>query len=122
MRVGRLYSLIVLVVYSISIIPSFLFHNHHHSHNHIEGHCQSVKESKEDHIDCTHSSHYGEVIEDCFLCSNYAVYEHFSDVNITEYNDNLFVDKIFPFYQRLSLSDCINNHNKSPPTLIVLYS
>lgn len=120
MKINKIYAFIILVIYCISLTPSLIFHEHNDSHNHDElSHCQHEIKIVTNHIDCSHDKHYESLHEDCILCNYHAVYDHILGIQKREYNNILFVDKIYQLCERLYLHEVINSHNKSPPVSVI---
>ena len=120
-RFSNLYVLLMLVVYSISIIPSFIPHEHGdlHDHNHNElSYCESITENLSQHIDCSHKHHLNNLKEDCFLCEYFSINDYLFSLFMIESKNRLITEQDYELCKRLNLRSFINYLNKSPPILI----
>ena len=121
LNMGKLCAFIILVLYCVSLAPSFMFHEHSDTHNHNHdglSHCKSLTETLNQHLDCPHEHHLSKLKENCFLCKHCTVYDHLFSVHIVESNNRLIIEKDYELCEKLNLQEFINYLNKSPPVLI----
>jgi hypothetical protein len=119
-RIEKLYVFIILIIYCISFIPSFIIHDHSHDTTHYNksSDCESFTENIDHHINCSHEHHLNKLHEDCFLCDYYISYDHLSFFFMIESNDRSVIVKSDKVFDRVNSREFINLSNKSPPVLI----
>jgi len=119
LRKSKLYAFIVSIIYCISLVPSFIIHEHSDSHNHDElSYCESITENLNKHTNCSHKYHLNKLHEDCILCDHYIPYDHLSLSFMIESNDRPFIVEDYEVCDRINSRESINLSNKSPPVLI----
>ena len=119
-RISKLYAFIVLIIYCISLVPSFIIHDHSDdtTHHNESSDCESLTENLEHHSDCSHEQHLIKVHGDCFLCDHCIFYDHLSSFFMIESNDRPVIVKSYKICDRVNSRESINLSNKSPPVLI----
>ena len=69
-NIEKLHAFIILVLYCVSLAPSFISHEHSdtHNHNHDElSYCKSITETLNQHLDCLHEQHLKQVKRKLFF-------------------------------------------------------
>ena len=119
-RISKLYAFIVLIIYCISLVPSFIIHDHSDdtTHHNESSDCESLTKNLEHHSHYSHEQHLNKVHEDCFLCDHYIFYDHLSSFFMIESNDRPVIVKSYKICDRVNSKESINLSNKSPPVLI----
>ena len=122
---NKILSMILLVIYCITISPYFLFHNHtqnhdhhNHSHNHDHDeslHCEYIFQNLDDTKNCSHQSHVLNLKQKCHICDYITCFDkaiHSSQLNFGIVFLNIDIIQI---YYSLLLDDNTIYLNKSPP-------
>ena len=114
-------SLAILIVYCISLAPSFISHEHDNLHNHNQNelsYCENITENLNQHIHCSHKHHFSNLKNDCFLCDYFAINDYLGLIHMIEPNNRLVAKKDYGLCKKLNLQEFINYLNKSPPILV----
>ena len=115
----QIISVLVLVIYMISLSPHIILHDHNHDHNHDHSHelsyCDNLFQDSDYNTNCSHQSHVINLKERCHIC------DHCTNFDKVVFNHSIPFDipvcnvDIIEIYQSLYLHDETTYPNKSPP-------
>ena len=111
--IKELLSLVILITYLFSFLPSVISHDHSHDEGLA---CEDLSEEVDLHSDCLHAEHMQEKKE-CVLCDYDAFYEHAIFFNSTQFKTKIFINDTHQVSKRVCLKQKTKQSNKSPPIL-----
>tara|TARA_B100000214_G_scaffold274157_1_gene204285 strand:- start:285 stop:680 length:396 start_codon:yes stop_codon:yes gene_type:complete len=124
---NKILSVILLVIYCITISPYFLFHNHdhhhshnhdhHHSHNHELSNCEYALQKANNTKNCSHQSHILNLKHKCHICDYVSYFDKAICAKALNFSIAFLNIDILQISYCLLLDDNTIYLNKSPPYL-----
>ena len=119
----QIISVLVIVVYMISLLPHIILHNHSDDHSHDDCHhashelsfCDNLFKEADYKTNCSHQSHVINLKEGCHICDHFTVSDKAVFANIIQYGTVFVNIDIIEKYQPIYLHDNTTYLNKSPP-------
>ena len=117
---NKILSVVLLVIYCITVSPYFLFHNHDHNHkdhNHELSHCEYTLQKSNDTKNCSHQSHILNLKHKCHICDYVSFFDKVICAKALNFSIAFLNIDILQISYCLLLDDNTIYLNKSPPYL-----
>ena len=116
---NKMFSVMLLVIYCITISPYFLFHNHdhNHDHNHELSHCEYTLQKSNDTKNCSHQSRILNLKHKCHICDYVSYFDNAICAKALNFSIAFLNIDILQISYYLLLDDNTIYLNKSPPYL-----
>ena len=125
---NKILSVILLVIYCITISPYFLFHNHNHNHDHHHSHnhednnhelsnCEYALQKANNTKNCSHQSRILNLKHKCHICDYVSYFDKAICSKALNFSIAFLNIDILQISYCLLLDDNTIYLNKSPPYL-----
>ena len=120
---NKIFSVMLLVIYCITISPYFLFHYHdhnhenHHIHNHELSDCEYTLQKLNDTKNCSHQSRILNLKHKCHICDYVSYFDNAICAKALNFSIAFLNIDIFQISYCFLLDDNTIYLNKSPPYL-----